>query len=649
MSGTALTTIIIVLAEILLVVLALGAFLLLRAKKKRKLQPPPAQADKKPAQEKQQNEPSLLAYIENEIALTTARLEQANTAEDATQQASLGARLKLLEAEKQVITSRPSGEADAGYWKLINQYYETQVTETSGGDRGKRDAIYRTRIKNLESFKAMFIDSQDKLKNSFDTINDLKNALGNLSSSDEATQLEDMVDTLSIDNINLNKQLNDAQQQLTKLLQELTEQREKTDAVEEEASQAAADADKRDNFNRERINNLENFRTMFIDSQEKLKNSFDTISDLKNALGNLPETTEASQLEDMVDKLSVDNINLNKQLNEANQKLVVLMEELDEQRSQSNTSDDSQDTHTNEDEIKALRADNDDLNKQLVDANQRLQTMLSDREQDDSENVTVDSELDGMNEEMGLLKEENEFLTTQIEHLLKQEAENSDVMKAQMERLEAALKEREEEAIAREQSDPQTQENDSEITEKVHSLEEENEFLCSQIEHLLKQEVAKTEEMKARLAELEQSLSEAQGDTGTEQDEKIHAVVEENEFLCAQIEHLLKQEVEKTAEMEAKLEQLEDALKEKENESNTVPASKDAADGDEKITEKLQAIEEENEFLCSQIQHLLQQELESGELIKSQVQQLETALAEKQAECEALQEAEEVISKSNQA
>ena len=192
-----------------------------------------------------------------------------------------------------------------------------------------------------------------------------------------------------------------------------------------------------------------------------------------------------------------------------------------------------------------------------------------------------------MAEQIELLKEENEFLTTQIEYLLQQETESSDLMKAQMERMENALSEKEAEPTTSEQSITTHSEENAEPDAKLQILEEENEFLTTQIEYLLQQEVENTRQMKERIEQLESTLqeketehskllqSDKQHDTNTsELDTKLHAIKEENEFLCSQIQHLLQQELDSSNKMKTQMEQLEAALKEKQMECE---ALKDAA------------------------------------------------------------------------
>jgi hypothetical protein len=682
MSGTTLTTIIIVLSEIVLALLALAAFLYLRSRKQKSTKTNnDVSTDVSTAitAQEETKEPSLLSYIEAEISRTSARLEGSDSSQDPAEQERLTARLNLLSAEKQVLDELTENDETADYWAIINKYYKHDVETDTDTENGtdKRDAIYLTRIKNLEKFKLMFIDSQDKLKESFDTINDLKHALGNLASKDEAAQLEEMVDKLSIDNISSNKKLNDANQQLQSVLKEMEDIRSADDIPEQpetsitesttlspldyieteihrtssrlqemDASQDISEqesltarlnllgaekellealpddsesvdywntikrcyknedsdnneqdsTDKRDAIYLARIQNLENFKSMFIDSQDQLKDSFDTIDNLKNALGNLASTEEAAQLGDMVDKLSIDNINLNKQLLDAQQQLQTMLEEIQGLHDKQDTAEitaqaaiaDLADNQLSEEMVDELSVENMKLSKQLGEANDKIQAMLvgeSQQTENNMEATASGADIDHMSGQIELLKEENEFLTTQIEYLLQQETESSDLMKAQMERMETALSEKETEAANDEQS------------------------------------------------------TTTQNQESPEPDSKLLVLEEENEFLTTQIEYLLQQEVENTRQMKERIEQLETTLQEKETEHNELMQSDKAHDENTaELDTKLHAIEEENEFLCSQIQHLLQQELDSSDKMKTQMEQLETALKEKQVECETLKE-----------
>jgi hypothetical protein len=675
MSGTTLTTIIIVLSEIVVVLLAMGGFLYLRSRKQKSTHAnltSPAIIPQAATNEK--NEPSPLAYIEAEISRTSSRLEDSDAAHDPVEQSRLKARLNLLRAERQVLDDLTDKNENTDYWAIIRRCYENEdenkdeVENTIAEDSiDKRDAIYLARIKNLENFKAMFLDSEERLKDSFDTINELKNALTNLSQTEETAQLEAMVDKLSIDNINSNKQLNDANQQLQSVLEELnvlrdadnmpapaemaeseTQEPSTLDYIETEihrtatqlqeidnaagpSAQASLDtrlkllhaekqlleslpgdgaesdywlaidkcysndadvnnaqdrADARDAIYLARIKNLENFKSMFSDSQDQLKDSFNTINNLKNALGNISSAEEAAQLDDMLDKLSIDNINLNKQLHDAHQQLHSMLDELDALREKLESTDLSLE-QLNTEMIDDLSEQNMNLAKQLNDATQQIETLQESTSrlmQEASETQANSPDTDAMNQQIETLKEENEFLTTQIEHLLQQEAESSDLMKAQMQRLETALKEKEAEAA------------------------------------------------------VQATATSVDGD-GVDQSAKLLIIEEENRFLATQIEYLLQQEVENTRQMKEQIEQLKTTLKEKETECEALAQTGTARDGkDGELTSKLQSVEEENQFLCDQIQHLLQQELESSKCMKTQMEQLETALKEKQTECDKLRD-----------
>ncbi len=654
MSGTMLTTIIIVLSEILLVLLILGIYLYRRSSKRKAIE-----ARKKPAQaevaEKTAAGPSALDYLEEEIRRTSARLEEIEGSEEAATQTSLTTRLNLLGAERQLLEALSADDENTDYWGSVNRCYESdEEGEYKEDYTDKKNAIYLARIKNLENFKTMFMNSQEQLKDSFDTINKLKEALGNLS-SDEAAQLEEMVDKLSIDNINSNKQLNEANQQLQSVMEELeglrsadsepaqteevaaTDQSSPLDYIETEIqrtstrldeidgaqdpqAQASLTArlnllgaekqlleslpttnddkdlwpiinkyystgtdatdvtvaeqvtDSRDAVYLARIKNLENFKSMFIDSQDQLQTSFETISNLKDAIGNMSSSDEAAQLEDMVDKLSVDNFNLNKQLNGATLQLQNMVGEMDTLRTKLNETDPSLE-QLSTDMIEEMSVENMELTKQLNDARQQLQTMLGAKPQAGDTGT--------LEQQIQTLKEENEFLTSQVENLLAQEAENSELLKAQMLQPGVAAKENETGASTGESTAPEI----DELTTKLQTLQKENESLQSRITQLSKQDVEGSNQLREQIDSLKTALMEK----------------------------------------EKELEVL--------SQSSTAPGN-----DDQELSNKMQTIEEENKFLCEQIQLLLQQELESSNLMKAQMENLKSALEEKEQECNTLKE-----------
>ena len=131
-----------------------------------------------------------------------------------------------------------------------------------------------------------------------------------------------------------------------------------------------------------RIESLENFKNMFFHAQENIKEMFETIKQLRNKIQDTTEL-DTTELEG-----KIKNLEDNKQ--QLEEHLSKITQELDEN-------------------IKAL---------QLFKQNNNT-------------------------EELENLKEENEFLVNQIQHLLQQEVQNSKNMKEKMQSLENTINEKE--------------------------------------------------------------------------------------------------------------------------------------------------------------------------------------------------------------
>lgn len=127
-----------------------------------------------------------------------------------------------------------------------------------------------------------------------------------------------------------------------------------------------------------RIENLENFKQLFVDAQTKLNDSFKTIEELRSLI-NEGKTPDVDKLKTKVDKLEEEKETLIEELNKASGKL--------------------------QESLTAL---------QMVEDNDT-------------------------HEELSSVREENEFLVTQIQHLLEQEVESTNKMVSDIDALKDAL------------------------------------------------------------------------------------------------------------------------------------------------------------------------------------------------------------------
>jgi len=244
MSSSLLVTIVIVLSELVIIFLVLAIMLFLRLRKlkstARTIQPPtPAVA------QPIETGPSLQAYIEEQITRTTHKLEDIANTDDHSQKSALASRLGLLKTEKQVLDTVVMDVEHENYWKAIEQFYQEEAVSLDGENSNtNKDAALISRLKKLEIFKDLFFNAQNKLKDSFDIINELKHTISSMHSDEENSQIEDMVDKLSVDNINLHKQLDKANQHLKSILDDAMQSISENGTIPTDTGNSPDSADK---------------------------------------------------------------------------------------------------------------------------------------------------------------------------------------------------------------------------------------------------------------------------------------------------------------------------------------------------------------------------------------------------------------------
>ncbi len=249
MSTSLLATITIVLSEVVILLLALTVFLLLRLRKHKSarevIQAP--LPEKKPAT----SEPTLQSYIEDQITNTTQQLEAIDETDDVNKKTALASRLGLLTTEKQLLDTIGLDSGQKDYWDTVAKYYLGEVASLDNeDDNSDKNAALLSRLKQLEIFKELFFNAQNKLKDSFDVINNMKNTISNMPSNEENSQIEEMVDKLSIDNISLHKQLDKANQQLKTILDDAIQ------SVDGSSEIISSDTDKSADIQSDEVNEL---------------------------------------------------------------------------------------------------------------------------------------------------------------------------------------------------------------------------------------------------------------------------------------------------------------------------------------------------------------------------------------------------------
>lgn len=219
-----LLTTVIILTEVIIVLGALAIFLFLRMRHYKKRHTPARQTNQSVTVKSAANrKEDIRAYLQTQTSLTKDKIESLDENINPQQQLALASRLSLLSLETEILNSTLDKDSSENDWEIIYKQYGND-DEARDGEESYEDklAALNTRIKKLEIFKDLFTNAQNKLKQSFNVINDLKTSISELPGAEEHVQIEEMVDQLSVENINLHKQLDEANRQLKNIFEEAT-------------------------------------------------------------------------------------------------------------------------------------------------------------------------------------------------------------------------------------------------------------------------------------------------------------------------------------------------------------------------------------------------------------------------------------------
>jgi len=211
-----LLTTVLILSEVIIVLGALAVFLFLRLRRHGNRQEP----GKTTKQEVNPND-SIRNYFQTQSDLTKNKIESIDDDTNPQEQLALASRLSLLSHETELLNHSLNTSSSDHDWEVIyKQYAGAEESPDDEDNYEEKLTTLNTRIKKLEIFRSLFTNSQDRLKKSFNIINELKTSVNDLPGEQKHEQIEDMVDHLSIENINLHKQFDVANQQLKDIFEE---------------------------------------------------------------------------------------------------------------------------------------------------------------------------------------------------------------------------------------------------------------------------------------------------------------------------------------------------------------------------------------------------------------------------------------------
>ena len=178
MSGTFLTTYSILISEIAIILVAVIVFLFYRLRNQK------ASVHRK---RKVTNtiQDIILPYLETLITATKSRLDNKDSSQDEAHHAALSKRLEFLEAQRNLLNKQDAGFDKEAYWELVeNEYIETNYEQKSSELSSNKEQVYQSRIDNLENFKQLFFEAEEKLVASFQTIEELRGLIKEEPSAD---------------------------------------------------------------------------------------------------------------------------------------------------------------------------------------------------------------------------------------------------------------------------------------------------------------------------------------------------------------------------------------------------------------------------------------------------------------------------------
>jgi len=285
MSGTFLTTYSILISEVAIILIAAVVFLFLRLRKQRTL----IHRKRKVTNTIQD---IILPYLETLITATKSRLDHKDSIKDEIHHVALLKRLEFLESQRNLLNNSGGKFDKEAYWELVeNEYIETNYEQKSSELTSNKEQVYQSRIDNLENFKQLFFEAEEKLRESFKTIEELRTLINEVPTL-EVNKLLSKVNQLKEDKEALEEKLKKASGRLKESLTALkivqdNDTHDDLDAVKEE--------------NEFLLMQIQHLLKQEVESTKKM---VDNISTLENALHE--KETECARLTAKVNKLSQD-------------------------------------------------------------------------------------------------------------------------------------------------------------------------------------------------------------------------------------------------------------------------------------------------------------------------------------------------------
>jgi len=222
MTYDTLATISIVLLEVTLILIVVAIVVIVKYRKLKSLAP---QNTANPL-----TKTALINYLSKLVRQNETKITTLDDTKDSDVKFSLLNRINSLKSEINILTSTNKEKGEKNYWAFVVDEFSKIVEK----DVGVKEEFYQTRISNLEGFKNLFLNAENKLTKAQVTIEELR-VLLNEKPEDNIREIIEKVNFLESENKKLQEQLIASNAELEKAMKETLDEN-KTAKIDEMAS-----------------------------------------------------------------------------------------------------------------------------------------------------------------------------------------------------------------------------------------------------------------------------------------------------------------------------------------------------------------------------------------------------------------------------
>jgi len=229
MSNSLLSTISIILSEVVILLIGVIVFLFIKNRNKTLSISDNSNSNKNNIKE-------TILCLEKLAKITETRLKNLGSNNEKTEVHALTKRLSFIHSEINLLKNHDLNNNGENYWSMVNKaYHDSEEEYNSDKIPSKKEAVYQSRIDNLEDFKEMFYDAEKRVIKSNITINELRNLLEEKTPPDAQT-LIDKINEIERENKILCEKIQQADEALAKKISDINDNDENSelDSLKEE-------------------------------------------------------------------------------------------------------------------------------------------------------------------------------------------------------------------------------------------------------------------------------------------------------------------------------------------------------------------------------------------------------------------------------